>query len=315
MERIFYLFHFPDVFILSHFHIDHYNGLLYASIHRHKYPSFTIRKVYYPLTPKFKEREKFLYYLFAMNLRVFGTETGVMEYDLLKAVERINCGPFEYKPLSKGDVINIESSTFEVLWPPAVIDDKKTLSVIKKALKDFEKAIEEDKETKEIYNRVIKEGIFRDYLAERGGKNEPKEYKDRHEKREYEKREYEKRELPEVVKKSNKSLRKAANHLSLALLEDNRFLFLGDTRDFEIRQIVDDLKLKGRKNFYIFIAPHHGTSWDNSLKEIRCNYSIASNGSKLYSKMKPHFKKISKMSLATFVNGDIMIPIYLSGRF
>lgn len=310
LERIFNHFHSPDVFILSHFHIDHYNGLFYAFINHPKSPAFRIREVYYPRIPEFKEKEKFVCYLFAINLRAFGSETGVMEYDFLRAISKINRMPFKCKPLSKGDVININSSVFEILWPPAVMDDKGTLSVIKRALKDFEKAMEEDEETRELYNRVKEEGVFRDYFGEQSERSEFKGYNNR-----YMNTKYERRKLPEVVKKANESLRKAANHLSLALFEDDRFLFLGDTENHEIKQIVGYLKSKGRKNFYIFITPHHGTHWHNSLREIKSIYSITSNGSKLCSKMKPLFKETSKRSLATHVNGDIVMPIYPIGGF
>lgn len=304
LERIFNHLSTPDIFVLSHFHIDHYNGLPYASINRHRFLPFRIREVYYPRIPEFREKEKFVCYLFAMNSRVFGSETGSMEYDFLRTVLRINNGvPFKYRSLSKGDEISVNGSIFEVLWPPTAIDDNKTLSVIKRALKDFEKAMEEDEETRRLYDRVREEGIFRIYFKEEGEKSGFREDTDR-----YINPECKGKELPDVVKKANESLRKAANHLSLALLEDNRFLFLGDIENREIKQIVKDLKSKGRKNFYIFITPHHGTHWHNSLREIRSIYSITSNGSKLCSKMKPYFKEISKRSLATYANGDIVIP-------
>lgn len=303
LKRIFNHFHTPDVFILSHFHIDHYNGLLYAPINCCGLPFFRIRRVYYPRIPEFREKEKFLCCLFAINMRVFGSETGVMEYDFLRTISRINRIDFEYKPLSKGDIVNINGSVFEVLWPPAVIDNERTLSIINKAIEDFEKAVEEDGETRELYNIVKREGIFRIYLEEESRKRELKEFNNK-----YINTRYQRGELPEVVKKANKSLRRAANHLGLAFFEDNRFLFLGDTENFEIKQIVDDLKSKGRRNFYIFITPHHGTHWNNSLYKIRCIYSISSNGNKLCSKMSPHFKEIAKISLATWANGDIIIP-------
>jgi hypothetical protein len=46
----------------------------------------------------------------------------------------------------------------------------------------------------------------------------------------------ERRKLPEVVKKANGSLKRAANHMSLAFFEDNRLLFLGDTESYEIKK-------------------------------------------------------------------------------
>lgn len=304
-EKIINHFYTPDVFILSHFHIDHYNGLLYASINRHRYPLSGIRKVYYPRIPEFEEKEEFVCDLLAMNMKVFGAETGVMEYEFLEAISRINRMPFKYESLSKGDTININGSNFEVLWPPPVIDRKKTLNVINQAIGDFEIAKKEDEETNRLYKRVKEESIFRDYFREQGKRNEFKEYYNG-----YINIEYKRRKLPKVVEKANNSLRKAANHLSLAFFEDNRFLFLGDIENFEIKQIIKNLKSKGRENFYIFITPHHGTHWNKCLNGIKCIYSVTSNGKKLCSKMKIDFKKISKRSLATYVNGDIVIPIY-----
>jgi glyoxylase-like metal-dependent hydrolase (beta-lactamase superfamily II) len=301
-KRILYHFLGLDIFVLSHFHIDHYNGLLYASSIPYRRPSFKIREVYYPRIPEFKEKEEFLYCLLAMNMRIFGSETGIMEYDFLKAISRINNRiSFKYRALSKSDTVDINGSIFEVLWPPAVMREENILSKVRRAIKDFKRAREEDELAWRLYERVKEEGIWKKYLERQGEIIDFKEH-NHNEK-------WERKRLPEVVKKANKSLKDAANHLSLALFEDERFLFLGDAGNFEIKQIVNDLKSRNRENFYIFITPHHGTYWSNCLREIRCTYSISSNGSKLGPKMKPHFKKISKISLATWINGNIMIYI------
>jgi len=294
-----------DHFILSHFHVDHYNGLLFASTYPPKNLPFRVMDVFYPRIPAFRERKRFLHCLFAMNARVFGAETGVREYDFLKAIGRLNEIPFRHRPLSKGDLINLSGSVFEVVWPPAVIDDKRTLSVIRRALQDFERALEEDKETRRLYDLIREEGLLV-YLE--GGESEINEYTDRQTfpiRKE--------RKLPPIVKKANKSLADAANHMSLVLCEDNRFLFWGDVEGFEIKQIADELVSRSRKDFYVFIAPHHGTHWHSSLTNLRCIWSVASNGKKLFARMKP-FKFISQRSLVTFVNGEIIIPVYpLSG--
>jgi len=77
----------PEIFILSHFHVDHYNGLIYASNSAKKW---NIEQVYYPKLPQFDEKELFIEYLFTMNLIILGNDSGIMEYDLLKAISRIN---------------------------------------------------------------------------------------------------------------------------------------------------------------------------------------------------------------------------------
>lgn len=291
---------YPGVFILSHFHIDHYNGLVFASIDQNSGFRFGIREVYYPRIPEFAEKEEFACKLWTMNLIVFGSETGVMEYDFLQTLSKLNNRDFTFKPVTKGDIINIDGSFFEVLWPPSVLD-KTIQSVVKRAVEDFEIAMEEDAEIKVLYTYVKEEGLFRKYFKE-----DEIDIRSTNNRRNVGAL-YEKRKLSAAVKKANKSLREAANHLSLAMLEDNRFLFLGDTENTDINQIVYDLMSRGRRRFHILITPHHGTHWHKSLKQISCVYSVSSNGSKLQSKMSPNFKDISWRSYATSVNGDIVL--------
>ena len=241
LQRILKHFGNLDVFVLSHFHIDHYNGLLHTSL--------------------FKLRQTWIVHFFY--------------------------------------------STRESARPPKTIDDKKTLSSIKRAITDFEKALEEDEEVRRVYNRIKEEEVFGNYFEEQGEIREEKEYLE--ENNRYVPI-YEKRKLPEAVRKANSSLLKAANHLSLALFEDNRFLFLGDAESHEIKQIVDDLKSKGRTIFSILITPHHGTHWHDNLRQIRCTNSITSNGKKLCSRMRQEIKMLPGSSFATFANGDIVLP-------
>lgn len=313
LMKLYDRFYGPDIFMLSHFHLDHYNGLMLASSMCHlPFKPWRIKEVYYPKIPEFQKREEFMHCLLAMNLRLFGDETGIMEYDFLKAISRINRGSFRYKPVSKGDVINIDGTSFEILWPPAVIDEKRTLRVIQQAIDDFNIAIERDKKIRELYQKVKEENLFKTYL-EGGQRSDSGE---RENTAKLVNNEYKKKELPDVVRKANNSLRKAANQLSLALFEHNRLLFLGDLESFEIREVVNYLESTSKKKlFYVFVTPHHGTHWDNCLKKINCTYSIASNGSKLYSRMRPEFKGISIISFATYVNGDIVVPLFWPTRF
>ena len=315
LMNIYNHFNSPDVFMLSHFHMDHYNGLMFASSKSYFSHTWGIKEVYYPKIPNFPEKDEFMTCLFTMNLRLFGNETGIMEYDFLKAISRINRGrPFKYKPLSKGDVINIDETSFEVLWPPTEIDEKETKAV-RDAINEFNIAMEADEGLKKLYERVKSEGIFRGYFEE-GLQKYPKENDNERENTHVSMNiEYKEKELPSVVKKANDSLRKAANRLSLALLGGDGLLFLGDLESKEIKKVIGDLITAGKKKFYTLVTPHHGTHWDNSLKNIKCIYSITSNGRRLCSHIKPEFKGISRKSFATYFNGDIAIPQSLSKTF
>lgn len=301
-----------NVFVLSHFHIDHYNGLLHACFAKtHQWRRFpAIREAYYPRIPDFDRKKEFVLCLFAMNLRVFGSETGVMEYDFLRAISRMNGGQrFKYRPLCQGDIIDVGGTVLEALWPPKVMEDDRALSAVRRALEDFKRAMEEDEKTRYLYERVADAGVSEEYLEDHEGIEKLGEKEDLEISQEPEWRS----ELPEVVTKANESLRKAANHMGLALFEDNRLLFLGDLEDFEIREVVHSLDLRGRRRFYVLITPHHGTHWDESLKGIQCLYSVSSVGRRLCSRTDPRFKKISEIPLATWMNGDIMLPAFQTG--
>jgi hypothetical protein len=293
----------PDALVLSHFHIDHYSGLLQAS--KTIASPFRIRQVFFPRIPEFADRRNFFQCLFAMNERVFGSETGIIEYDFLKAVSRLNKGrAFEWRSLCKGDNLNIAGSVFETLWPPRTIDEKKTLGLIKRAISDFNRAMEEDEETRQLYKRLQGDNAFEVYLEEEEGIEGEKEPQ----RGENQLITHEPKRLPEVVRRANQSLYRAANHLSLAMFEDNRFLFLGDTEGYEIARIVNDLEAKDRRFFLVLITPHHGTHWHKSLRQIVYFNSITSNGMKLCSRMREEIKMLSNTSLATFANGDIILP-------
>lgn len=103
LQRIIKNYHNPEVFILSHFHIDHYNGLLYASDKNQKTRPLQIKEVYFPRLPEFKEKEQFLLCLFTINARVFGHESGIMEYDFLQTLKRINSVSFKARRVSRGE--------------------------------------------------------------------------------------------------------------------------------------------------------------------------------------------------------------------
>jgi hypothetical protein len=313
LERTLYRAGPEAVFVLSHFHIDHYNGLVWASLasQRRRRLLPTIREVYYPRMPDFEQAREFLVCLFTMNSRVFGNETGVMECDLLNAISRINQGQsFDYKPVSRGDVIDVGNGALNVLWPPLTMNDEKVLAAVRRALKDFGRAMEEDEITKRLYERVAQAGIFEEYFERPHKRETPIADKDEHVGQGLES----KAKLPNAVRTANRALRNAANHMGLALFEDSRFLFLGDVGGSEIKEIVNHLRLRKKQSFYVIITPHHGTRWDESLRQIHCLYSISSVGGKLASKLDRRMGEISEISLATWANGDIILPTFPAGR-
>jgi len=85
----------PDVFFLSHFHLDHYNGLLAAQPN-----TTTIKDVYYPRLPDFENRQDYLQRALAMQHWLMGDTSGSMAADLLGAIARSNRNEFTYRSLA-----------------------------------------------------------------------------------------------------------------------------------------------------------------------------------------------------------------------
>lgn len=278
----------PDVFLLSHFHSDHYNGLQYTMDCQCQQPLFNIKQVYFPRLPDFSKNREFLLCMFAMNHRVMGDTTGSMEFDFLRLIQSLNRGLFSYKALSCGERVVLGGTEFEVLWPPRVISTKQTLKVIAKSMEDFNHAIEEDDVLKKIYESLGKSEQMRPYSSGKAGtlaapSREGKTGKSPS---------FPKTDLPDVVKQANKSLRAAANHLSLVLHNDDRLLFLGDIEKTEIKSVVSTLKKAGKCYFDTIITPHHGTHWHNNLYSLCCRRAVSSVGRLYFTQRKTRRKSL-----------------------
>lgn len=304
----------PNRFILSHFHLDHYNGLLYHSklTKPPTFPYFDFQKVYYPKIPEFPRKKEFIMELFSINIRVFGDSSGQIDYDFLEALRKINNHDFEYMPLSQGDEVNVKGSVFKVIWPPKAIDDKISLRKIEKASQKFEKIMKEDEHLAEIYKRVGESGIFE--KLEKGGRDESVYHNTnrKHSDNDITRKDYnieKRRKLPENIREVNKAYRDAANQISLAFCEDNRLLFMGDVGGNNLRRLIEYLDYVGHLNFLFLITPHHGTEWHDNLRKLQVNFSLTSNGPNKIKKYRTEYKEISKLSLTTYVNGDLLYSL------
>jgi hypothetical protein len=232
----------------------------------------------------------------------------------LKIIGKINKNTFKYKPVSNGDKIEIGTTTFKVLWPPKQITEGEIISAVEKALKDFREAIKKNRILEDLYNRTMRDGVFEELEEENIVDKERNKVERKSENEIYKKQELSKLTKNPEVTKARKSLMKAVNHISLAFSESDRLLFLGDTENFEIKKIINNPEnfptlIYQTVFFHVLITPHHGTHWDASLKRINTLFSVASNGPKLFPKIKPHFKQISECFLSTYTCGNILIPM------
>jgi len=252
--------------------------------------------------------------LFTLNVMLLGSDTGLMEYDLMKVVTRLNRGRRpQFRFISSGETIDFDGSTIDILWPPRTLDSKVALRTIRRSIEDFDKAMEEDAIIRELYQRMSNDSLIDDYLDDTSSNDNPGS--GRHDdvarvEQEIEiyPKSFRRAQLPKLVAKANESIREAANHLAVIASQDNRLLFFGDAEKLEISRVVNDLVAKGRTKYYVLITPHHGTHWHDRLGRLVCVHAISSNGPKLHSKTKSGFKDISRMHHVTYWNGDISVP-------
>lgn len=297
----------PDLFVLSHFHVDHYNGLFEAANNTQ-----SIRRVLYPRIPEFRERREFLRDLVAMAHRVMGGMTGSMAADFLHVLGKINRGKFEHRALAKGDTIKVGSSQLEVLWPPRTIDST-SRKAVQRAIAKYDEALEKDRTLRRITSQIGERGelypsdesegwLESPTFEDRVWADDSQLFPDRGE------------DLPASTVEANDALRKAANRLSLAFHQDNRLLFMGDLETREIGNVVGNLVAEGRTNFVVTINPHHGTHWNDELRKLDGWWSISSVGGQYVQMVEPDFKSVFDNHWVTYLNGTLSLPLYRRWR-
>jgi len=295
----------PSILFVSHFHADHYNGL-FALQRQHRLRTMGISNLYYPRMPDFPDKalkREFLHQLLAMNRRVFGGGSTTIAVDLIEAIKRLNGNAFDFSPCFKGQRISFAGRTFEVLWPPSLIEEEDVLKDVKTAIERFEKAQSADETLDRYYRAVRYEETAGKYLD--GGSTQPSWEGHQAEESDRTQEPSTVDNLPELVKDANEAIRRAANHLSLALRQGRTLLFLGDCHPPEIRKIVSGLVFDRKLNFSAFLTPHHGTQWDKSLFNLRAETAISSVGQRLIQKLRAEFKDISDEARATYSDGDV----------
>jgi hypothetical protein len=292
--------YFHDSFLLSHFHADHYNGILNCA-HHHHHRHWNLENFYHPAMPTFAEAKLFFMSILTMNIRV--SKNHPLQNTIFDYVKRLNSMPLNFIAISKGDIVVCGKRKYEILWPPKELTEKEALTDIRKAIKDFEEARKSDEQLNEIYQRVN----HRYAEIEDINQIETKNTNDTNDTNDIKVLTEFGGELSDVVQKANKSLRKAANRLSVAFRQDDNILFLGDLESREINSVVTELVNNKNIVYDILIAAHHGTHWHRSLEDINVEICLASIGQTLKSKIKYEYKKIAKHLVRTDEWGDIVI--------
>lgn len=294
------------VFILSHFHNDHYNGLFYLK------PTTLIEKLYYPRIPDFEDntniKKEFTLYFLVASAMDLGNNSGCMETDLVNLFRLTNKKPFSVHPVAKGDIIDCGNTIYDVLWPPKQIERNSDIfNKVKDAIETLHEAKKEDEDLKNLYDKF--ESIYeKNYSGEIETVENSRERLDR---KVFEK-EFGEPNIKPKTKESLKKLRNVANRLSLCFKYNEKLLFLGDLEKEEINTVVQELISTSSTSFETLITPHHGTHWHNSLNALEIFQNLSSLGQGLERNFHTHYKALSYYTRITVNEGDICSCTYLN---
>lgn len=283
-----------DEFLLSHYHLDHYNGL-----EQFKDDSLLIERLYYPFIPKILNDEKLQFGILKYmhfgnilncNILMNNDRRLINNIDIIKRkviglwlvallMKKNKFDDFEYKPVYKG--MSIFEDEYQVVWPPKEINyDDVSLRSLNTDISKIEEIINNEPEPiKKVWDVFNREPKFDDnqllsvdniedfwvYIQELCLNDEHKN----------------------GISVLTDAISDVTNRFSVCLYKIGEFLFLGDLERAEVEQCIKQLyndnggttKVKVK----YLIAPHHGSNrhyWKEIEKYIEPEYVISSNGKK-----------------------------------
>lgn len=333
-------------FVLSHFHYDHYNGLVWLAEYdgRRRVP---VEAAYYPRFPEvvgdpaiqtnlLRCVVAFACYSAALPSRLLlGDKRHLIQRHFAQVVRQV-CGcPSGCFGVAKGDVIPHGRGGYKVLWPPRrVHKNDRYGAAMQQNIEVFRAAAEEDRRLRETFEKTVESGLMEDYLTS----PESRAHEDDSNFRETtdgERPDFgwhtetalgedkadpwdeldalreDEEEMSQPARRVNRSLRSVADMFSLSLLCESRFLFLGDLRPSEIRNVVRPLDpRRGETTYHVLVSAHHGTRWHNELKKISVQGVVVSSvGGKLVRFVHPGYSRFGAPHYMTCNEGHLALPI------
>ena len=295
---------------VTHYHTDHYNGLVWAS-RKKTFPRLPLlSEFYHPGTPVPESRE-LLRATFALFRYTAGATGLPMDLDLWRTVARLSERSHVARhPLYQGDTVVAGGITLDVAWPPADVDDEVRDS-IREALEAFYELMASPKRDslRDLYEQTAAADLFlsppdgevqdgvRVYDLEDGGPWEGEGLED----------ELDSFETDSDISKVNGRLRRAANLLSLAFVADGRILCLGDLEGSSLGHACDYVVEELGRDFVAVVAPHHGTKWHASMDRLRAETLAVPVGPKLWSHVATELGRIASRVRFSQIEGDLWL--------
>ena len=284
---------------VTHYHTDHYNGLVWAA-RQSSFPRLPfLGEFYHPGTPTTETRH-LLRALFAVHSYTVGSTGLPMDVDLWQTLTRLSgLGSVGRRALYQGDTVTPRGTVLNVVWPPRTLNDSTQKSVAR-ALRAFHELLEspERGRLRDLYSQTELVETSED---EGSYEHDPDTI---HERPLPEKRTSES-ELDSGLAVVNHKLRKAANRLSLALVVNHRLLCLGDLEGKQLGAAVEHTVSEFGGDFDVVVAPHHGTKWHPSMDKLRARVLVVPVGPELWKHVTPNLGRISSDVRFSHVHGDI----------
>ena len=302
---------FSNIFILSHYHKDHYEGLLQLKKERLK--KLRIEQLYYPVLPEISDEKALIQKLLVFSF-CLGDDSGCPEVDLVKLIQELNGDGIKlnYTPVAKGRNIKIGSSKYEVIWPPEKISPENNKSIFSK-IKKIRDEINSNPVLKSLWNEVNKLKFtgndYHSFSIDFERVSKPINDINKTFSTEINDATF-KKVKDSIVSK----ICKVTNSLSICLYKKNEFLSFGDLESDDIKECTSQLTYD-KNSAYIpvkyFITAHHGTHYHEFCQYIKADYVISSNGSRMKNQFKSEYKNCGRYCHNTcddgiFANSEVM---------
>lgn len=284
-----------SAFLLSHFHADHYRGILRASRNSDLHKAFVFEHFLYPRLPELPDPDdtKTFWCAFrTLDAISLGRRTGIMEKEIHAAVQKLSYEPTSMRAVSKGDVFLAWNQSYTVHWPPSNIEDPQLTKKVRDAANGFRDAIERNQEIQSVYHGIEERYGLRDSPADEAHPDNDRQLEDEH---------YD-WEIDEKLAEAIDKLKKAADDLSIVFSTDD-FLFMGDLRASTAGKVVESLLEEGQTRYGVIMPPHHGTRWGKKLAYLDAAACVSSG----HNSVKNELKAIAPIHLVTGLNGSIHI--------
>lgn len=272
-----------DNFMLSHYHTDHYKLLCHYTSTKKK----TIQNFYYPRIPDIQQPISIggrpQPNSVCTKLMVFSSvivnipKNGSPAANIIGLLNNMGIVAANAKALCIGDKIILGKDDFEVIWPPKSFNSSTMIA---------QKILNAITEIDEIINRnTILKQIWE--LLDRSYNKDKREYDEIPIRQMQDilsvKSKHDEKDFQEVMDR----IKGIANSVSLCIYKDNDLLFLGDLENNDIPICINNYFGKITNiPVTFFVAPHHGTHWDDVLQKIKPMAVLISVGAGLYKHLK-----------------------------